>query len=740
MNKKLRFIFLILGIILIAILGFTTYVFITIKDYNLDTKKLINPDKTISFYSQNNELISEETFGKSFTPINEILPQTRNAFIAIEDKRFYEHNGIDYHGLLRATFNNIKSFSLKEGGSTISQQLIKNTHLTSEKTLKRKLIELKLTSQLERNYSKEEILEKYLNTIYFGNNCYGITSASKLYFNKTPSQLSLNESAILASIVKAPAYYSPLNDIERCLTRKNVVLKQMLEQGFINLDDFNDAINDPILTTENNINTKFDYIYLAKKELNDLIISSPYKSENIKVKTTFNKEYQQILENVAKEYFDNSFDISLVLMDKSSNINAYYSTCGELKRQVGSIIKPLAVYEPAIEKNIVSSYTILNDEKTDFNGYSPSNFNDIYRGNIMVKDALAVSSNVCAVKLLNYVGLENSKALLEKVNLKINDDDSYLTLALGSLSNGESLTKITSTYNIFSNKGYFKKPTCINQLEKNNKKIIKNKFSSNKVIGEDTAFLMCDMLKNTIENGTAKKLKYLKGNYYAKTGTVGNKNGNSDAYIISFTNDLTLGVWCGEKHNKLLDNSFTGGNIPTAIAGKIWEKIYKNTPPKEIEMPNSIIKTYIDKECLIKNNEVVLSSELTKKDDKMMAYFKKETLPKKCANNIIQPKIESYKSLVNNNEITLQLCLTELVNAKIFRKEKSKEILVFDTLNNGLTFRDKNLKFNEVYEYIILPYINIDNKIIYGEKVYLDKIKTPIKLIGDKWWDNEFFD
>ena len=244
MKKGLKVVLFITALIFICCLAIVLIFFASFQNYKFDSNNIINPQSKIIFYDCDNKIIDEQSKGISVTEIKDIPIHTQKAFISIEDKRFYKHKGVDYRALLRATINNIKSFSFKEGGSTISQQLIKNTHLTNEKTFKRKFAEIKLAKELEKKYSKDKILETYLNTIYFGENCYGITSASHYYFNKTPSELNVNESAMLAAIVKAPSYYSPFVNSEKAHTRKNLVLKEMLMQNYLTNLEYQKLINE----------------------------------------------------------------------------------------------------------------------------------------------------------------------------------------------------------------------------------------------------------------------------------------------------------------------------------------------------------------------------------------------------------------------------------------------------------------------------------------------------------------
>ena len=280
-------VFLLFSIIILSI----NY---SVKDIKLNHTKLINLERTVSFLDANGTVFSNESNGVTVTELENIPSHTQKAFISIEDKRFYSHNGIDYRALMRATINNLRSFSLKEGASTISQQLIKNTHLSNEKTFKRKLQEIKLTKELEKIYNKDEILEKYLNTIYFGDNCYGITSAARHYFDKLPCELNVNESAVLAGIIKAPSNYSPLVNEQKCNERKNVVLKEMYLQGYINQNDYEKYKALPIEIKSSSSVKEYNYTYLVRNELNNIINNSPYENSNLTIETTFDSGNQRL--------------------------------------------------------------------------------------------------------------------------------------------------------------------------------------------------------------------------------------------------------------------------------------------------------------------------------------------------------------------------------------------------------------------------------------------------------------
>lgn len=735
MKKAIKILFLILGSFVIVVSGILTYFFATTSSTKLDDNKFVNFDRKITYFDDAGSVFLTQSNGLSIVDSASIPSHTKNAFIAIEDKRFYSHNGIDVKRLMGATLKNVKSLSIKEGGSTITQQLIKNTHLSSEKTLKRKLNEIKLSLKLERKYSKDEILEKYLNTIYFGDNCYGILEASKHYFDKAPKDLSINESAILASIIKSPANYSPKRKVENCFKRKNVVLKAMYEQKFIDKFTYEKCIKEQVLTANSGEKYGYDISHFTADKISNLIENAPYSINDLKIYTTLNRSAQNILENSIS---DIGYDLekSAILMDKNGQIMAYTSTCADINRQLGSALKPLAVYAPAIEKNLINSFTIISDEKTDFNGYSPSNYNDRYYGNISVKESLEKSSNTVAVKILNYLGAKTSINYLEKMNFNAMENDANLSLALGSTTKGDKLSTLTAGYSVFINGGNYNNPNAINKIVFNNKSI-NNKSTSKKVFSNDTAYIVCDMLKGVVQNGTAKKLSSLPFSVYAKTGTVGDKNGNSDAYCISFTKEYILGVRLSAKQGKKLDNSITGGGLPASISKTIWENLYKHKAyPTEIEMPQNVKKIMIDKIAFEENNKIVLADNLAPKRYVKEVLCKENNIPNEKSTRFSFPKMEKPKLSIENNQITIRLCVIEYYNVVIFRSLNNKNELVYDTKdNNKEVFIDASAEPDKIYDYYAVPYyMDNENKKHFGEKIYIGTIKSPRINLGD-WWD-----
>lgn len=735
MKKTLKIAMIIVCSVLIVVLSSLIYVLSVTAGVKINEEKLVNMERIISYYDINGNKFAEESGGVAVTEIKNIPEYVKNAFIAIEDKRFYSHNGVDYRGLFRALFNNVKSFSFKEGASTISQQLIKNTHLSNEKTLKRKLVEIKLARKLEKKFTKSEILEKYLNTIYFGDGCYGITEASKHYFNKQPFELDINEGAILAAIIKAPTYYSPLADTNKCFVRKNIVLSEMLEQGYITIHEFNENKNKAVTTIENK-DLNHNFLSLAKSEYCKIMKNYSHFYNNFNVYTSFNPNLQQILESEKIDTKD--YENSSIILDEKSRILAYCSTIGNLPRQVGSTIKPLLVYAPAIETNAVYSCSPILDEKTDFNGYNPSNYNEKYYGYISVKESLAKSLNTCAVKLLNQVGVDKAKSFIKNTDITLDKEDDSLCLALGATNKGIKLTDLTSAYSVFLNKGSYVSSSCINKIETNEKEVIYQKKSQGKrVFSQDTIDIMNDMLSFVVTNGTAKKLSFLNMPIYAKTGTVGSEKGNTDSYTISYTSEYVLGTWCGNKENTLMSNAITGGGVPCVQSANIWEKVYKNKLPKKIENSNKTCEEFIDKITYDNDHRVILADlkALPRYTEKMI--FKKNALPKERSSIFSSPIIEKPKISIKNNEINILLCLTEYYDAIIYKTINGKKFAVYDTENNNKKiYVDHDLIPNQNYTYSVVPYHNNGAEKIYGKEIIIETIKIPKAPIND-WWKNE---
>lgn len=723
MRKFAKFTAFMLSVFFITSLaGFLYYVSVT-KDARLYDEKLSSCGVKYEFYDDNN-VLQNLSYDKNSDDIkiSELKEETKNAFIAIEDRRFYSHNGVDFKRILGATLKNVKSLSLKEGASTISQQLIKNTHLSSEKTLKRKLSELKITKELENRYSKNEILEKYLNTIYFGKGAYGINAASKVYFSKEAKNLTLNESATLAGLIKAPAKYSPLVSEENAFLRKNVVLKAMLDCGYITESEYNENKNFKADTVTADEKSEFlDYKNAALSEFEKLNLS-PYGAKSIKIYTYYDPSVQK---NVTDLFVENTSDFDrqeIIINAKNNGVIAYYGKNSNLKRCPASCVKPWLVYAPAINEGFITESTVLIDEKKNFSGYTPNNFGGRYSGAVTVKKALSESLNVPAVSLLSDFGIHKANAYAGKMNVDVSKDG--LPAALGAINGGLTLKELSDCYSPFTSCGYYDSSRFIKRIETERGVIYNRKDNKRKVFSPETAYIINDVLKYAVKNGTSKKLKNFTFDLCAKTGTNGDKSGNTDAYSLSYTSEHIIGVWMGKENGERLPNSVTGGTYPTVYAREIIKSLYNSHTPRDFDVPENIIPLCVDSDFLLSEQIAKIS------ESGEIYYYIKGTEPKFTES--VDEKVSLKEASVNikNGTVTLFISALNTTRIKIVRKYKNKTVVLYDgkTLD---AFTDTLKNYGE-YEYTLYLYGAADETsttlpgVLYTKKNH--------SVTSSEWW------
>ena len=735
--KKFIKISLIFGLtILILLLSIVLIVFTksiqSVKniDINLDN----TTTKVCKILDSNNELISEiSAESNSNTELSDISPYVIKAFISIEDKKFYKHNGLNYLRIGKAILNNITSGKIKEGASTISQQLVKNKYLSNEKTLNRKIKEMYLTIKLEANEDKDKILESYLNTIYYGNGAYGIEEASNRFFSKKPSELTLSESAVLAGLVKSPATYSPINNIDNCIKRRNLVLSEMLRDNVITNEEYNMTINEKI---ELNISPikKYENLDLYSKkaieETSKILNLSKYEIINngYTIKTYQNKDTQKLLDKIinedkfySKNKYGNIADSLSIIID--NDINGIIAVSGRSKydltnfnRQPGSLIKPVLVYAPAYEEKLIYPCSQILDEKITIDNYTPSNVSNIYYGNISVRDSVAKSLNIPAVKLCNEIGIEKCKSYAKKAGLNFSENDIGLSVSLGGLHKGVTLEEITNSYSPFLNGGIYKNSSYVSKIiSPYNTTIYTNLPSQTTYCSQDTAYLMTENLVYASKNGTSKLLKNIDYSVASKTGTVNVKNSNlnTDSYSLAYTTKHIISTWLGnysmeEKYHLNGDNN--GGTFATKIVKEILDNLYLKTAPKNFEIPDTIITLPIDTVSKEINGEIVLGYNIP---ERYIEYeiFSTTNLPNTTATKVSNlPKV-TLTNLSTDNNITLQFNTEEYYEYNIYKNNKLIKTI---NNNNGLyTYEDNNFEYNKEYKYYIevfSPYNNMTTK------------------------------
>lgn len=566
--------------------------------------------------NQNNTIISRTTNSSNAAKIDELNSQTINAFLAAEDHNFYRHHGINPKRIIKAGFKNLKNGYNKEGASTITQQLVKNTMLSNEKTFERKIKEAYLATQLENKFTKDEILESYLNAVYFGSNAYGIESAANLFFDKKASNLDLNESATLAGILKSPKNYSPIYNIAKSVQRRNTVLKRMLDLKYITQNEYENTVLEPLNIKQNTLKNNELYINYTMQEAASIlnlsekdIASMGYKIYTfLENNEKLNAKYQNLFENEKKE---KNIDGCLVMIDNNTmGVNMLLSNKNaELKkRQPASLIKPILCYAPAFDLDILAPATPILDEQTSFNGYEPKNSDDKYDGWISTRDALIKSKNIPAIKTLSYVGIDKAKEYAKKCGIDFSNDDNHLALSLGSLKNGITPLEACSAYCTFSNQGNFEHCHFVKKIEDKFGNMIYNSTNNKiKVFKEETCYITNDVLKQTPTQGTAKRLSQFK-NICAKTGTNGVKNSNEnlDAWCVVYNPEKTICSWIGNTSGNPKNNLSKEQN-GSNLGAKFCELILKNIDinfDKKYQKPDGIITKNVTTKQV--NNQQIL--------------------------------------------------------------------------------------------------------------------------------------
>ena len=712
------------------------YFYAVTKNTVLDGNKLLISNKSLIVYDQNGDRVKQNVGVKQSTPVSLFPEHVKKAFVCVEDKRFFTHNGFDFKRFARAFVNNVKARSYKEGASTISQQLIKNTHLSQEKTLKRKLREWKLTRALEKAYTKDEILEKYLNTIYFGHGCFGITSASAFYFGKSPEQLTVDESAILAGLVKSPNNFSPFRFPSRCQERKATVLRIMKEAGAITEKERKTALNAP-LPLPSSKNDSNGYLTFVLDELTFLSEKIGFQvAGKTELFTYLDPVLQEEVVRVSKEETCDS--ATFVLDTKTRGFTCAFSSIGNKKRLPGSVIKPLLVYAPALEENLISPATPVLDEPVDYNGYSPKNYDGKSYGYVSVRECVEKSLNVPAVKTLETLGVQKGVAYLDKMNLPVEEGDGSLALALGGMKNGYALKDVVSAYSVFPNGGQYGEGAFISQIKINGETVYTRKVETREVFSPDTAYLTTDMLKSTVQNGTAKKLRALPFDVAGKTGTVGTADGNTDAYTISFTQNHVVGVWLGNADNTKIVH--TGGGKPCEIALKVNELLYqKSGSIPAFKRPLGVVSVDLDKVQYESEHALLRADKNAPAKYRFSELFKTSQIPVKESRVFSSPSIlpPALQLTARGVEICFDKNTPSFYTYTIKRKEDGEELVVYEGAIKDCIL-DDNVQENGVYAYTVTP----KYKNFVGNTLLLPSISTKKNAVQDgeilskEWWKN----
>lgn len=724
MKRALKITGVTLGIVLVILLAMLLYYLGVTANVRLDRDKLTMSTACVRLYDGYGEEIPVSVrTDAAFETLPEHVGQ---AFVAVEDKRFYEHGGIDTRRVFAALWHNLTSFSFREGASTISQQLIKNTHLSSEKTIQRKLKELKLARILEKHYSKEQILALYLNSIYFGHSAFGIENAAQFYFGKHAEALDAAESAMLAAIVRSPNRYSPFRDAGLCLSRRNLVLRLMKEQGYLTEDACLAAQQEPLPAQPAQEQTQNAYLACVLEELAELFPDA--KSGDwgaLEVFTYYDPELQETLDRI-----DCESDFCALVRDNAQNaLLALSSTAGTPKRSPASTIKPLLVYAPALQENLINPATPVLDARTDFGGYSPDDYGGATGEYMSVRHALSRSVNIPAVKILNELGIARGADYLARMDLAVDDADRSLALALGGMREGFTLPALADGYATFASGGTFTPSAAIERVTDGKGRILyERNIRRREVFSEDVSWLINDMLMTTAREGTAKRLKSLPFPVCAKTGTAGTDAGNTDAYCIGYTRDHVVGVWMGNEDYTPVQAS--GGGLPANETLRILRGLYKDGAPSLFPACDGVTELHYDKEAYETDHTVLLSDPAAPPYTDPKEYFRLSAPPLPVSTRYSLPSIKTPAISVQNGTVKIVLCQTEYYDYEIIRENRGKKATIYCGKYRN-TICDNSVRAGETYVYTVLP----KYKEHTGTPVVLPSVTLPSAgSIPDNWW------
>jgi penicillin-binding protein 2D len=635
------------------VVAFVSAIAVTLLSLRIYAQVAGAPNLTVqkaSIYldSQNNQIgdhiINERRY---WTSIEDMSPLIIDATVAVEDKDFFEHSGFDYSRIAGAIVADIKAGSKAQGASTITQQYARNLYLTHEKTWTRKLNEALYAYRLELFYDKDEILEGYLNTVYYGHGMYGIEAASKYFFAKSAKELTLAEAAMIAGIPKGPTYYSPNANLEKATNRQHVILKLMLNQQKITQEQYDAALNEQLVyknedwTASKSIAPYF--IDAVREEATRILekLNLSFSEGGWTIKTTLNQAHQQAAEQAIVKNMPNSdLQVGFVSMNPfTGHVTALvggrdytvspYNRATVTVRQPGSSIKPF-LYAAALE-NGYTPLTFLDVSETTFTydlgrkEYSPKNVNNKFaEEEISLLQAMAISDNIYAVKTLVDIGYNDYRNMLERFDLKYDKNDIPST-ALGTTEN--TLYDLTAAYNMLASKGQYIPPTTILSIENAEGEIIYeySEPKKKKVVSEEDAFLLTDMMTGMFDatlsdyspaTGLSIRSK-MTHTYAGKSGTT-----NSDQWMIGYSVALTAGVWNGYDQGKTLS-----AQTDLAATKRIWvdfmEAALSGTKKQSFEVPDGVEGVLVDIET------GKLATDLCEKQ--RFVYVKSEDVPtEKC--------------------------------------------------------------------------------------------------------------
>lgn len=724
------------GILLAA--GVVFYIVFDIPAWQkLDPDRLQKLAQTSSIYDSRNELISEirSHENRTIIPLSSVSLHTQMAFIAAEDLRFYTHMGVDIYRIFGALRNNLLSGTLSEGASTITQQLAKLTHLSAEKTFRRKLEEINLALQIEKRYSKEEILEMYLNTVYFGRGAYGIQAASQAYFGIDASELTLAQSACLAAIIKAPSAYAPHTNPQNNFARRNYILDTMAENGLLSEEECQNAKKEQIWVRASQDYVQLDNWYIDEvlRESSNLlgISSDAVINGGYMIHTAYDPQLQAVADGIYEDtslFPANASDgtpiqsamavvdtscgaIRAMVGGRNYTVKRGLNRATQMRRQPGSALKPLAVYGPALEAGYTTA-SVLLDEKTSFGGYTPRNAGDRYYGPVTMRTAVRNSLNTTAVRLLEEIGIDASIKYLTKMGIPTQDSDRNLSLALGSMTYGVTPVELAAAYVPYANGGVYHPPYCVERIaDSSGKTIFERENAGKRVISEQNAYLMTSLLQSVVSSGTGTRLLSAGIPVAGKTGTVSMRGGNRDIWMAAYSADLSVSVWMGfdqtdDQHK--IPNGVTGGKNTASVAAAFFKKAYAGKDTPKFNEPKGLVWLTLDQRAITARSSVMLASDTTPASYRISEVFTASNRPYTVSDVWNAPAAPSsfYIAHDSNGMPQLHFKASSPARFRIQRDAAGESVILTEVIGyagQNITYNDSSAMPGVLYTYRVIP-------------------------------------
>ena len=733
-RRRRRFLLAALLTVLLPIVVASVWVFTQDAWYALDLDKILTAEETLLVTDRDGAVVSRLYLRENRVSIDaSALPKhVIDAFLAAEDARFYTHPGFDLIRICGAALNDLKAGSYVEGASTITQQLIKLTHLSAIKTLDRKVDEAILSYRLEQTLSKEEILSCYLNRVYFGGGYYGIEAAAEGYFGVHAGELSLAQSALLAGVLKSPATYAPHLRPEASIGRRGVILDLMAGYGMIDEAQAEAAKREPLDLCADRLKQRHNYyIDLALTETAELLGCDldALLTSGCTIETAMDSDAQAIAEAAFQNdayfplYGDESCEGALVLIDaRTGGVSAIvggrdrtnalaFNRATRIRRQPGSAIKPILVYAPALEAGYTAASMLL-DEATEFGDYTPKNASGHYSGWVTMRDAVTRSLNLPAVSLFRALGVSTCKTFAARFGIPFDVRDDSLTLALGGFTYGVSPYRLCGAYAAAANGGIYREPYTVTRVtDRSGCELYRHAARETRVLSEGNAFILTSLLKSVAERGTAKLLNALGMELAAKTGTVGDETGNRDIWLACYNPDYAAVVWMGfddAENGRCLPPDCGGGTYPAMLLSEVFSNLYRDRTPPCFAVPDGIVTVALDRTTLNREHAAVRATSLTPQSETVWEYFVKGTEPTDYSEywQVPEPPSDLCVTLSNDTATITFTPPSRHMLYRVYRVDASGFAILLKTVENAgfaVTIEDPVGSLNGQIGYCVVP-------------------------------------